>query len=257
MQKESGDVSGDVYGTSSVGNALRTLLFLRGRESVRLTDISDHLEVARSTAHRLLSTLREYGFVEQEPGGRRYRLGPALLGLARGVADERALIRAARPHLEELRDAARETTNLLVLDGPDSFFLDGVDGPHPLRVAPRTGDHVPAYATAGGKALLAELPPEAVRMRYPHGIARLTPATLPDLDALHADLLLCRERGYALNLEESVSDVHGIGAAVRDRSGVCVAAVTVSAPSTRLDRTRAAELAPLLGRTAAAVSAGL
>lgn len=253
MQKE----SRDAYGPNSVGNALRTLLYLRGRESVRLTDVSDHLEVARSTAHRLLSTLREYGFVEQEPGGRRYRLGPALLGLARGAAGERALIRAARPHLAELRDAAGETTNLLVLDGPDSFFLDGVDGPHPLRVAPRTGDHVPAYATAGGKALLAELPPEDVRMRYPRGLARLTPATLPDVEALLADLLVCRERGYALNVEESVSDVHGVGAPVRDRTGACVAAVTVSAPSTRLDPGRAAEVAPLLVRAAAAVSAAL
>ncbi|HCA86469.1 MAG TPA: IclR family transcriptional regulator, partial [Streptomyces sp.] len=175
-------------GASSVAHALRTLLYLRGRDSVRLTDVSEHLGVARSTAHRLLSTLREHGFVEQEPGGRRYRLGPALQALARGVNDERSLIRIARPHLEALRDAAEETTNLLVLDGPDSFFLDGVDGPHPLRVAPRTGDHVPAYATAGGKILLADLGPDAVRSRYPDGLARLTPATLPDLAALLADL---------------------------------------------------------------------
>ncbi|MCM2580103.1 IclR family transcriptional regulator [Streptomyces meridianus] len=159
--------------------------------------------------------------------------------------------------LEELREAAGETTNLLVLDGPDSFFLDGVDGPHPLRVAPRTGDHVPAYATAGGKALLAELPPEAVRMRYPRGLERLTAATLPDVEALLTDLLVCRQRGYALNLEESVGDVHGVGAPVRDRAGACIAAVTVSAPSTRLGPSRVDEVAPLLVRAAAAVSARL
>ncbi|PGH47071.1 IclR family transcriptional regulator [Streptomyces sp. Ru87] len=244
-------------GSSSVGHALRALLYMRGRESVRLTEVSGHLGVARSTAHRLLATLREHGFVEQEPAGRRYRLGPALVALARGIGDERALIRVARPHLEALRDAARETSNLLVLDGPDVFFLDGADGPQPLRVAPRTGDHVPAYGTAGGKALLAELPPGALLSRYPKGLQRLTPTTLPSLDALAADLAACRARGYALNLDESVPDVRGIGVPVRDRTGVCVAAVTVSAPSTRLDAARTEELAPLLRRAAERIAADL
>lgn len=245
------------YGANSVAYALRTLLYLRGQEAVRLTDLSDHLGVARSTAHRLLSTLREYGFVEQEAGGRKYRLGPALIGLARGLADERALIRTARPHLEALRDAAGETSNLLVLDGPDVFFLDGVEGQHTLRVAPRTGDHVPAYATAGGKAMLAELPPEAVRLRYPAGLARLTRTTLPGPEALAADLAITRERGYALNLDESVSGVRGVGLPVRDGAGTCVAAVTVSAPSTRLETGRVPDLVPLLRKTADGIRAGL
>ncbi|SCK18899.1 transcriptional regulator, IclR family [Streptomyces sp. WMMB 714] len=242
--------SDDAYAASSVGNALRTLVFLRSRQDARLTDISDHLGVARSTAHRLLTTLRGHGFVEQEPAGRRYRLGPVLLGLARGPVDEPALLRVARPHLVRLRDTAAETSNLLVLDGPDSRFADGVEGPHPLRVGTRTGDRVPAYATAGGKALLAELPPEAARTRYRRGLRRLTPATLPDVNALLDDLIATRARGYALNIDESVSGVHGVGVPVHDRYGTCVAAVTVSAPSTRMDVARAAELAPLLRQTA-------
>lgn len=246
--------SADIYGANSVANALRTLLYLRGREYVRLTEVSGHLGVARSTAHRVLTTLRTHGFVEQEPDGRRYRLGPALTSLARGIADERTLIRIARPHLQTLRDAARETSNLLVLDGPDCFFLNGVEGPRTLRVAPRTGDHLPAYTTAGGKALLAELTPEQLRERYPRGITPLTPNTVPDLDLLVADLAECRARGYALNLAESIRDVHAVGVPVRDRYGICVAAVTVSAPSTRLDRTRAAELFRLLEQAASGIA---
>ncbi|HWM37398.1 MAG TPA: IclR family transcriptional regulator [Streptomyces sp.] len=248
---------GDVYAASSVDNALRTLVYLRGHQHARVTDISDHLGVARSTAHRLLTTLRGHGFVEQEPGGRRYRLGPVLLGLTRGAVDEPTLVQVAHSHLVQLRDAAAETANLLVLDGPDSRFADGVEGPHPLRVGTRTGDRVPAYATAGGKALLSELSPEAARTRYRRGLTRLTPATLPDLDALAADLVTARARGYALNIDESVTGVHGVGVPVRDRFGTCLAAVTVSAPSIRLDVNRAAELAPLLQQTAARIGAEL
>lgn len=248
---------GDAYAASSVDNALRTLVYLRGNPSARVTDISDHLGVARSTAHRLLTTLRGHGFAEQEPGGRRYRLGPVLLGLTRGAVDEPALVRAAHDHLVRLRDAAGETTNLLVLDGPDSRFADGVEGPHPLRVGPRTGDRVPAYGTAGGKALLAELAPEAARTRYRRGLPPLTATTLPDVDALVADLAATRARGYALNLDESVTGVHGVGVPVRDRFGTCVAALTVAAPSTRMDVARAAELAPLLRATAERLGAEL
>ncbi|GHJ42425.1 IclR family transcriptional regulator [Streptomyces sp. TS71-3] len=255
----------DVYGAASVANALRALAYLGGRDTARVTDVSDHLGVARSTAHRLLHTLRLHGFVEQVPGGRQYRLGPVLMALAesRAAVESRSrigtaeLVRIARPFLEQLRDEAGETSNLLQLDGPDALFLDGVDGPHVLRVAPRTGDRVPAYATAGGKAQLAQLPVEAVRMLYPAGLDQLTPATVADLAELEADLARARRRGYALNIDESVTDVHGFGMPVRDGHGVCVAAVTVSAPSTRGGRARAAGLAPLLRRAADGITSRL
>ncbi|MGH3368997.1 MAG: IclR family transcriptional regulator [Nocardioidaceae bacterium] len=256
MQNTTG-TTGDVYGARSVDNALRTLVYLSGRQCARVTDISDHLGVARSTAHRLLTTLRGHGFVEQDPGSRRYRLGPVLLGLTRGPVDDATLVEVAHGHLVRLRDEVGETTNLLVLDGPDSRFADGVEGPHTLRVTTRNGDRVPAYATAGGKALLSELAPDAVRTRYRHGLTRLTTSTLPGLDALAADLDVTRARGYALNLDESVIGVHGVGVPVRDRFGTCVAAVTVAAPNTRLDHARAAELAPLLLRTAERIGAEL
>ncbi|QUQ64671.1 IclR family transcriptional regulator [Kutzneria sp. CA-103260] len=247
----------DPYGAASVGNALRTLLYLRGREAVRLTDVSEHLGIARSTAHRLLSTLRAYGFVEQEVDGKRYRLGPSLLALARGIADERTLIRIARPHLEVLRDATQETSNLLVLDGADAFFLDGAESPRTLRVGTRTGDHVPAYSAAGGKVLLAELPPETVRSQYPTGLNRLTAGTLSDVDALLAELAACRARGYALNLGESVAEVHAIGVPIRDPVGRPVAAITIAAPGTRLDPADADRFLPPLREAAAGIAASL
>ncbi|NGO70363.1 IclR family transcriptional regulator [Streptomyces boncukensis] len=256
MPKDGTDPA-DAYGASSVANALRTLVYLREREPARLTEVSDYLGVARSTAHRLLSTLRGHGFVEQEPGTRRYRLGPVLLGLARRTVDERTLVRVARPHLERLRDESGETANLLVLDGPDVHFVDGVDGTQPLRVAPRTGDRLPAYGTAGGKALLARLPPDAVRLRYASGLARLTPATLPGLADLEAELARARERGFTLNIDESVADVHAVGAAVYDAYGAGVGALTISAPSTRMGAARAVALAPLVQRAADAVTRDL
>ncbi|HZU19108.1 MAG TPA: helix-turn-helix domain-containing protein, partial [Candidatus Dormibacteraeota bacterium] len=82
---------------SSVGHAVRTLLLLRERQTVRVSEVAETLGVARSTAHRVLSTLCQYGFVVQARRRGAYRAGPRLIevGLAalRGV-DVR---RVARP----------------------------------------------------------------------------------------------------------------------------------------------------------------
>jgi DNA-binding IclR family transcriptional regulator len=244
-------------GTDSVRNALRVLLLLRDRGSARVTDVSAHLGVAPSTAHRLLSTLRAEGFVDQEPGSRRYRLGLTLLTMAREALTDRTLPRLARPHLERLCAEVNETVNLLVLDAAEAMFVDGVEGRHALRVAPRTGDRIPAFTAAGGKVLLAELDEEQVRTLHARGLPRVTEATITDVDELLADLRRSRTRGYALNLSESVPDVHAVGVVVRDRCGGPLAALTVSAPASRLGRARARELAPLLQRTSTEITAGL
>jgi DNA-binding IclR family transcriptional regulator len=135
--------------------------------------------------------------------------------------------------------------------------VDGVEGRHPLRVAPRTGDRIPAFTAAGGKVMLAELPEERVRGLHARGLPRMTESTITDIEELLVDLGRTRERGYSLNLSESVADVHAVGVVVRDRCGVAVAGLTVSAPANRLGRARAGELAPLLHRTSAEITATL
>lgn len=249
--------SGERVATDSVSNALRTLVLLRDRGSVRVTDVSNYLGVARSTAHRVLSTLRLHGFVDQEATTREYRYGPVLRSLTRQPASDQDVARAAHPHLRRLSAEVNETTNLLVLDGPDVLFIDGVEGGHPLRVAPRTGDRVSAYAAAAGKVLLAELTTQQLRARYPHGPDPLTAATLPTMEALLTDLGKARASGHGLNLAESVSGVHAVGVAIRDEGGAALAAVTISGPSSRLTRGTIKQLVPPLRTTATRISTAL
>lgn len=124
-------------------------------------------------------------------------------------------------------------------------------------MAARTGDRVPAYGAAAGKILLAALSPEEIRDRYPDGLSRLTGATLPDVDALLAQLACARARGYAVNLDESVVGVHAVGVPICDAGGRAFASVTVAGPAVGLTRQRATELIPSLRRTAAGIQAAL
>ncbi|MFC7582782.1 IclR family transcriptional regulator [Nonomuraea antimicrobica] len=104
-----------------------------------------------STAHRLLSIMRQHDFVEQDPHSRRYRLGLAARKLAEQSRVDHNLVAVGHSHLSRLRSVVDETVNLVVLDGAEALFIDGVQSRQPLHVATRTGARLPAYATAGGR----------------------------------------------------------------------------------------------------------
>lgn len=236
------------YPVGAAGNALRILLLLHERGELRVTDVAEHLEVARSTAHRLLAMLVFHGFAEQDRH-HRYRPGPALRELRGVPAPPPDLITTARPHLQQLAESTRETTHLMVLEGNGSRFLDGVEGPQTLRVTHRAGLLLPAHTTSGGKALLAELPAERFRALYPNG--------LPEMDRLIGQLAAVRRAGHALNLQESERGVNAVGACVRGPSGTPVAAVAVAAPSSRAPRSRLTAMAEALTATARRIGEAL
>jgi DNA-binding IclR family transcriptional regulator len=250
-------MSKDLAQNDSVSKSLRLLQLLACHESMRVTELSRELDVAVSTAHRLLNIMRSHDFVEQDLNSPRYRLGPAALKLGRQSRGHPNLVPISHPHLVQLCADLDETVNLVVLDGADALFLDGVQSRQPLRVATRTGARLPAYATAGGKVLLAQLPYQSLRALYPQELRRVTRYTLPDMDALRYDLQKVRERGYALNLGEHLTEVSAIGVPVCGDHGRPIAAVTLAGPATRCNRRRLKAVAPGLTETAAAITRAL
>jgi len=246
-------MSKELGANDSVSKTLRTLQMLTAHDSLRVTHLAKELDVAVSTAHRLLHIMGLHGFVEQEEGSRRYRLGPAAFNVGRRPGS-RNLAAAAHAHLERLSADLDETVNLIVLDGPEALFLDGVESRQLVRVATRTGSRIPAYEAAGGKALLAQLPFPVVRAMYADGLTRATRFTLPDLGELERDLVRCRERGYALNLGEHLAEVRAIGVPVRGLRDRPVAAITVAGPSSRWKREQLVALLPRLRETADSIT---
>ncbi|QFY13150.1 helix-turn-helix domain-containing protein [Nonomuraea phyllanthi] len=245
------------YPLKAVENALVTLKFLQERGEVRVADVAEHLGVARSTAHRVLAMLVFHDFAIQD-ARRLYRPGPALSPLRQPGLAPPDLVTLAHPHLRELNVEVEETVHLMVLQGNGVRFVDGVEGPQALHVGSRIGMLLPAHATSGGKALLAELPDEQLRALYPRGVSQGA-ATVGDLAALRRELDGARRRGYAVNSEESERGVRAVGACVRDGAGRAIAAAAVAVPSVRWPKRRLTELAaPLLAavtRISAALSA--
>jgi DNA-binding IclR family transcriptional regulator len=222
------------YPIESVDNALRLLNLFRGQKVVRVSDASRTLGVARSTAHRLLAMLSYHGFVEQDADTRVYVPGPALRQLGASVVRDMDLRQVARPCLERLSREVNETAHVVIAQGSDVLFLDGVESGRTLRAGNRTGQVMPAACTAGGKVLLAELPTGQLRQLYPDGLPRLTERSIGTIDELEKELEQIKAQGFAENHGGSEDGLSAVAVPIRSLRGTVTAAISVAAPSSRL-----------------------
>src|SRR5437016_4442863 len=222
------------YPVSSATNVLRLLLLFLDRQEVRVSEAAVALHMAPSTAHRLLTTLESVRFVRKDPATRAYVAGGALLEL--GVAGVRGFdaLGLLRPILQRLSEELGETAHVVVLHGQSILFTESVETTRALRIGSRIGRVMPAACTAGGKAILATLPPAALRSLYPSPrLEQMTPRSLATFQDLEADLERIRERGYAVNFGESEPEVAAVAMALPHMGGQAPSAITVSAPISR------------------------
>jgi DNA-binding IclR family transcriptional regulator len=241
--------SEDKLGLSSVRNALSVLSMLSDGVELRVVDVARALDVAVSTAHRLLSTLVDERFLRQAPGSRRYIAGPVALRLARAISFEQTLRRIAEPYLQLLCRELNETINLEILVDGDVYFLASAEDRHQLRVAQFVGQRIPAHQAAGGKVLLAF--GSAAAPEVPSGTsASAAVASAAVGEDLAAELRQVRAAAYAVNLSDIDDSVRAVAVPVRDAEGECLAALSLAAPTVRLPDLRVQYVLPELRRAA-------
>src|SRR5712691_1961917 len=132
--------------------------FSRDRPALTLSELADVTGLTRAAARRFLITLRELGYVESD--GRQFSLRPRVLELGYSYLSSLPVWEIARPHLEQLADVVRETTSASVLDGTDIVFVVRVETKRIMSMTLGVGSRLPAWATAMGRVLLADLPQE-------------------------------------------------------------------------------------------------
>lgn len=245
------------YAIESVSNALRLLLLFRTHDALRVTDVSNQLGVARSTAHRLLRTLAEHGFVQQERNSRLYRTGRAVMELRFSPSGHSDIRNIAHSQMARLSRQLNETINLLIIEGDDARFIDSIECDREVRVTGRTGALLPAHATAGGKVLLATLPPEEHVSVMALPLRKMTSATITNKKELQEELDNIKRIGYAINCGESLEGIHAVAVPVSDGRGRVVASLAVSVPSDRGGTARLRKLIPPLKEAAKAIQSQL
>jgi DNA-binding IclR family transcriptional regulator len=225
-----------------------------------VTELASRTGLVPSTAHRLLNTLSRRGYVTQSSASGRYLLGYKIVELASGLEHRLSRLRAvARPHLEAIRRATGETTNLVVLDGDRVVYVDQVEGTRSVRMFTAVGTSALAHTTGSGKAIMAYSQAELLSVTYGDRaeLERLTPRTLVTIEALQADLTRIRRRGYAIDNEEHEEGVGCVAVPVFDHTGQPCAAMSVSGPSARILHADTAEVGALLAEHAHEISDAL
>ena len=241
---------------ASVSNALHLLSMLQTTPSLRVVDVARSLGIAGSTSHRLLTCLKDEGFIRQPSRSRHYVAGPELLRLARHFSDQNTLERVAHPHLASLCKEVNEAVNLQILVGSEVLCIDSVvEDRHSLQVHHIAGQRAVAHVSAAGKLLLSALKRTELDDLLAHGRQSRPEEDPVNLTVLHAELEAIRARGYATNMGEREAGVHAVAVPVLDLEGNHVAAVSVAAPSVRLPHIRIAGLVQHLQVSIAAITA--
>lgn len=235
------------YSIAVVGRALDVLEALAASdEPMGTTDFARQLGMTKSAVFRILATLEERGYVSKDAVTARYTLGPRLASLGERALSSIDLRQVARPVMERLHAAFGETVNLGVLDGSEIVYLDMVESHHGLRMSARIGSRHPAHSTALGKAMLAFLPVNDLDDRLSNRLAAQTSHTVTNPAALREQLRHARARGTSEEVGENEEGARCLGVAIFDQRGLPTAALSVSAPETRIDDVRSGEIARAL-----------
>lgn len=233
-------------------------LLADGAREMSLGDISEQLSLPKSGAHRLLTTLVDIGWAEQNPTTGFYRLSMrlAILGqqfyVATGIPD------ICQPVLDDLAAKCREFVRLAVVNGHTLVWVAHSQGASSgLMYQPSlTSNTVPLFATASGKAWLATLPTDqAMQIVMKNGglkdADRYGPNVVRSVEALLRELKATARRGYGLALSEAEFGVTAVAAAIRvSEDGPVLGTVSIAGPGARMTEKKAEELAPLVLETA-------
>jgi DNA-binding IclR family transcriptional regulator len=228
------------YRVQVLDRALAALEVLASRSSeCSLVEICRTLKLHKSTAHRLMMVLEQHRLVDKSPDTGRYRLGLKLFELGSKAIGALDLRRHAKPYLDRLQRDLGETVFFCLLDDGQVFYIEKIESQQSVRTNCTVGSRAPAYCTAVGKAMLAELTEAEVNQIVRRwGLKAITPNTITTNSALKAELKAIRCRGYAIDNEEKELGLRCVSAAVRGDSGKLLAALSVSGPAFRVTEDR-------------------
>ena len=238
----------------SVDRAITVMEFLSDRVSSGVTEVANELNIHKSTAHRLLATLKDRGLVEQDTATEKYRLGVGLVLLANSVTADLDIAQCSRPVCDRLAEKTRETATVAVLEGDDGIIIHQSTPSFSALNVDWSGMHTPLHATAAGKVFLHHMPEDQQRHITKETLQSYTPNTLTNTSALLEELRVGQDDGYWHTVEELETGLNAVAAPIQGADGEILAAISVSGPAFRLSPESFSEIGALCQRAATEIS---
>ena len=225
------------YKINSVEKTMKVLELLADKRELSVAEAAAYLGMNRSTCHRFLATLRELGYVVQNPLTHYYRLSFRIFELGMKVANSLEVRQHARQYLKELSTLFNETVNLGYWNGKEIIHIDKIDSQEILRIDPGIGGRVPAYCTGVGKAILAFLPEEELNIFLRSvSLKTMTSNTITKKEKLVQELERIRKQGFAVDHEELCIGLCCVASPVFDYTGYPSYSVSVAGPTLRMNK---------------------
>ncbi|MDJ0911934.1 MAG: IclR family transcriptional regulator [Desulfobacterales bacterium] len=225
---------------SSVEKALRVLqVFQEPRPFWGVRELSAHLNFSPATVLRILQTLKNYGFVDQDPNTRLYRLGTIYYCFLHALQSTHPISRTALPYLQQLTERTHETAHLNTIDGVERLCIENVESLQPLKAAMPIGSRSPLYAGASSKCLLAFSTSDFIDSFLNGATLRpIAENTITDPKTLRKELHLIQRQGFAVSLGERNPGLGSLSAPILNHQGVLLAAISLAMPEIRFQDRR-------------------
>lgn len=210
----------------------------------RLQDIAQKADMSPSTVLRFLNTFIDFGYAKQDPDTSLYYLTLKLADLGNRNRINYPFQGSLRKYIKDIAIHFNESSSLCIEDNMQMVYIATEEGPaHMLQTLSRIGRIAPMHSTGVGKIFLTQYSDakldELVKKR---GLAKLTEKTITSLPELKAEIEKVRKQGYAFDEEECEIGVRCVAVPIKEYSGKIVAAMSISAPITRLTYERTNEI---------------
>lgn len=231
----------NVKGSNHVKSVLKAFQIIEELDrfgELSIGELSQALSMDKTTVHRLINTIKEAGYIVQNPCTRKYSNSIKLFTIGTRIIERTGLKEIARPYLEAIANETKETINLSMHSGNDIVYVDKIESDSAIKVGIKMGTSLPMYCTGMGKAILAFLPEESVNEIISNtNFYKRTPKTVSGKEALLKQLEAVRKNGYAKDGEEYVDGLISFAAPIFDYRNSPVAAISISMPKMRYNET--------------------
>jgi IclR family transcriptional regulator, KDG regulon repressor len=220
----------------SVSRALDIVTLVSAKKGgLGVTEIANQIDINKSSVYRILSTLVQYGYIEQDKDTGRYKLGYKFLEVSSRLLESIDLRAEAKPYLQELETMTNEVIHLVVYDQGEVVYIEKLEGNETLRMHSKVGKRAPMHCTSVGKAILAHLPSSTVEdILERKGMPVHTDKTITSKEDFFQELIHVKQKGYALDLEENEYGITCIAVPIFDHLGKVIAAASISGPTMRM-----------------------
>lgn len=218
---------------NSLDRGLRIIEMIIANGSLGTTEAGEYLDINKSSAYRLLSTLERRGYIKQDSISKKYKIGIKLIEIGEKALSHIDIVHISKPYLHEMAITTGETSHLGILSGYSAVLIAQEIGKEMINVNTRVGMNEPACISAIGRAIISYLP-EKEQKDLINELIEKNEKTNMDITRLNIIIRETKERGYAIDDEELFSGIRCIAAPIFDHRQYPIASIGISGPSSRM-----------------------